>query len=689
MTFRRDIEGLRAVAVLAVVLFHAGYLGGGFVGVDVFFVVSGFLITRLLWTELAASGRVDLGAFYGRRARRLLPASILVVVATVLASRTWLSPLRARSVMHDAVSAALYVSNYRFAAQQTDYLASHVASPLQHYWSLGVEEQFYALWPLLLLAVAGRRSVRRRVVSASRAAVVLAWVGVLSFAGSLFLTDANQPWAFFSLPTRAWELVAGALVALAAERLRTLRPSVARALGWLGLAAIAWSVVRISAASAFPGTVALVPVLGAAAIIVAGCARSTRGVDLVLDRPFMQFVGSISYPWYLWHWPVLVIAPEVVGHQLSRWQNLALAVASGALAYVTMRGVERPIRFASIFATRPRRSLALGASLTAVGVLSALVAAGALPSTVGTGRAAALRPDLHAVVAARGRSGASTTTVPEAVAVLASAIRTRAVPSNLEPSLANAAGDKAEPFVDGCDNTYTDAVVHRCAYGDTASSTTIVLFGDSHAAQYFPPLHTIALLRHWRLVVLTKATCPPFQLTIFSPVLGRTFRECDAWRQAAFARIESEHPAVVVMGAARHYTDVYRFHVYGTEWIAGIRASVGRVRAMGVPVIVLGATPKPPFDVPDCLASHLSNASECTTPRGQAVDAAGLAAERTATIASGGSYFDVSRYVCTRTTCAAIVGNLLVYRDDNHLTTTFTSWLTPELATALDRVRKT
>jgi len=249
-TRRRDIQGLRAVAVLAVLLFHAGVAGvtGGFIGVDVFFVLSGFLISGALWRELAATGRVRLAAFWARRARRLLPSAALVGITTVVASALLLSPLRGRSVVRDALAAALYALNYRLAAQGTDYLSLDAApSPLQHYWSLGVEEQFYLGWPLLLLvaALAGRR---RRSARAPVLAAVVAVVGVVavaSFAVSLHLTDASQPFAFFSLPSRAWEFAVGAAVALAAGRLRGLRPGVAAVLGWCGLAGLGVGVVGL------------------------------------------------------------------------------------------------------------------------------------------------------------------------------------------------------------------------------------------------------------------------------------------------------------------------------------------------------------------------------------------------------------------------------------------------------------
>src|SRR5438477_5684980 len=285
--FQADIEGLRGVAILAVVLYHCGLLHGGFVGVDVFFVLSGFLITRLLWHEMRDTGSVSFASFYARRARRLLPASILVIVVTVILSVRWLAPLAAQSVLHDARAASLYVANYRFAAQRTNYLATSAPSPLQHYWSLGVEEQFYAVWPLLMLgafSLARRWNGGRSKANGPTIAKLLAVVGVVSFLWCWRLTSTSQPWAFFSLPTCAWELVVGALVGLGATRLRRLRASFAVWVGWIGVAAVAWSVVRFSSATAFPGVAAALPVFGTAAALVAGCAHPPRGPHVLLER---------------------------------------------------------------------------------------------------------------------------------------------------------------------------------------------------------------------------------------------------------------------------------------------------------------------------------------------------------------------------------------------------------------------
>ncbi len=690
--FRADIEGLRGVAVLVVVCYHAG-LGvtrGGYVGVDVFFVISGFLITRLLWNEVHETGRVSFAAFYGRRLRRLLPAAALVLAVTVVASAVALSPLQARDVVKDAQSAALYVANYRFAVLRTDYLAAQAPSPIQHYWSLAVEEQFYLLWPLLLMLGAAVLPRRLRTGARATLAVVLGALATASFVLSLYLTHASEPWAFFSLPTRAWELAAGAGVALAAPAIARVPRLPAALAGWVGIGAIAWAVTRFTASTPFPGTAALVPVAGAALVIAAGCAAPARGASVALASNPLQRAGRISYSWYLWHWPVLILVPAFVGHRFDLVENLALVALSAVLATATVAFVERPVRFARSLTSRPRRSLALGGALSVVTVVTIAIVGTMLAPLHGTKPAVALKPLGPGGAAAPQQNapslGARLTTAyaPLATAV-AQGATTRAVPSNLDPSLGSAHGDKALPFVDGCNATYSVTTPHTCAYAQTQSPTSVVLFGDSHASQWFPALDAMANSRNWRLVVLDKSTCPPLELSLFSPVLGRTYTECAQFRQSALERIRVEKPKLVILGVARHYSTDYHFSVYSAAWISGLATMVREIRALGPRVVVMGPTPKPNLpDVPDCLSAHLGDATACATPTNIAVNAFGTAAERDAVVGAGGSYVDVQPWVCTTSSCAVIVGNLLVYRDDNHLTTKYVSWLTPVFETAVD-----
>jgi len=683
--FRRDIEGLRAVAILAVVLYHAhvGVVPGGYVGVDVFFVISGYLITDHLFREVSGSGTVSFGSFYGRRIRRLLPASFLVIAATAVASAIILPPLLARSALKDGVACALYVGNYHFALLQTNYLtASAPPSPFQNYWSLGVEEQFYLVWPAILLFASMAWRTRRP--SRGAALGVLGAIAVASLAYCVWQTNASQPWAFFSLPTRAWELAVGGLIALAAPEIGRLRgrPLV----GWIGLGLVVWSVTTYTDTTAYPGTAALVPVLGAAAIIAAGSGeRNDHGPVQVLRTSPMQVMGRVSYSWYLWHWPMLILVPAALGHPLSLVENLGVATLSFVVATITFVAVERPIRTARWLSTPPRRSLSLGAALSLGAVGACVLSVLTLPGLTGSGRAPVAAAAVRQETRAQASPPVTSDPVLAELTAATTAIHTQVtrsiseqdVPANLEPTLAGAHTDEPPVFVDGCMDSYTDTSLLHCSFAATLATTTVVLFGDSHAAMWFPPVEHAADEYGWRLVTWTKATCPPFPVPIFSPVLGRTFTECDEWRTDVMQQLAAMHPALVILGVARHYTDIYNFTPYSDVWLSGLGQEVSAIRATGAQVMVMGPIPKPPFDVPGCLSAHLTDASACTVPLSTGIDSAGMAAERAVVERNGGTYVNTEPWLCTASSCAVIVDNLDVYRDDNHLTQTFADFLAP------------
>ncbi len=702
-SFRPDIEGLRAVAVLAVVLYHVGLTqaSGGYVGVDVFFVVSGFLITGLLWRELGQQGRLSFRSFYARRARRLVPASVLVIAATLVGSWLWLAPLTLRAAAQDGLASALYVANLRFAVQQTGYLESMgSASPFQHYWSLAVEEQFYLVWPVLLVLASG--AWRRGRPSVTTTAAALGGLVVVSFAGSLWLTDRSQPWAFFSLPTRAWELGVGALVALGVPVLRRVPATVGALVGWAGLALIGWSVTAFDATTAFPGVAALAPVAGTAAVVIAGVRRGGFGPARVLGWRPLQVIGRLSYSWYLWHWPLLVLGAAAAGRALRTWESLLLVGAAAGLSASTVVAVEAPVRFSPRLSVRPTLSLALAGALSVMAATGGLVAWRTVPPLHGGGEVAAAVPvtvppasDPAGPPGTRG--GATATTVdPQARAALAAMAQISAsiersvgpapVPSNLDPPLEEAHGDRARPFNDGCFNGFADSGLHRCIYGWEGARARVVLYGDSHATAWFPALEPVADARGWELFVPTKATCPPITAEVWSPNFGRSYRECDTWRAAVLDRIAAERPMLVILGMNRAYGPAYRLQEYGPEWLIGLADTVARVRSTGARVVVLGPTPHQGGDVPDCLSEHLDDDRACAPPVDRAVDAGGIPAERKAVVDAGGDYLDVTPFFCVPTGCPVIVGNLLVWRDQNHVTTSYAGWLAQVLGAQLDLI---
>jgi len=375
--FRPDVEGLRAIAVSLVVLFHAGvpFLSGGFVGVDVFFVLSGFLITGILMRERLASARTSFREFYARRARRILPAATLVLIVTVLASYRLLGFVRADDVAVDAQWTALFAANIWFGIENTQYENILTKpSPLQHYWSLGVEEQFYLVWPLVFALAAG---VARSANLRGRLTVVLVAITVASFVWSIIQTEQDAVWGFFSPLTRAWELGAGALLALvipmvAARRWR-LPPAGGAAISWAGIAGIAAGAILFTTDTPFPGAAAIVPVASTVAVVAAGSLVPGVGAGRVLRLAPFQWLGRRSYSTYLWHWPLLTIAAQRYGSTLPWPLTLVLIVATVVLAALTFRFLEDPVRRSSRLHARPALSLAVGAALVAAGFLVATI----------------------------------------------------------------------------------------------------------------------------------------------------------------------------------------------------------------------------------------------------------------------------------------------------------------------------
>ncbi|SPM28081.1 acyltransferase, partial [Mycobacterium terramassiliense] len=701
--FRPDIEGLRAVAVVAVVLFHADMpgIGGGFVGVDVFFVISGFLITGLLWREASGTGTVRLRRFYGARARRLLPASATVGVVTMIASVLLLPPLQSPLVIMDGIACALYVGNYWFIQQQVDYFAaSRAGSPFQHYWSLGVEEQFYLVWPALIIGTAWlirlvRRRTRAEATSSKRPyLMVLALVAAVSFALSLAITYVAPFVAFFSLPTRAWQLAAGGLVALTAGRWRRMAPRTAALSGWAGLVLILLACTQLGPATPYPGLAALLPVLGAALVIGAGCPAPSQGCGRALAVRPMRAIGRVSYSWYLWHWPVVVLAAPLLGHTLGLAGRLAAVLVSGGLAVLTLRFIENPLRFAAPIRRSALASLALGGAATVIAVTVGVALLASIPVPVGRGPAAAAL----SITATPPPPGSTINAYDAAVrqefaqvqAAVAASADLRAVPSNLTPPLAGAAAEYKTVFQNGCLRNLFEAGQPECATGDTASTTTVALLGDSHATMWSPAFQEVASQRHWRLETLGKGACTPMDLPIADTIRRAVSNAmCQQWRAQILARLQTEQPRLVVVSMYRGYGFGHSytpgFTSYDPVWNDGLARLVQQLRRAGAQVLVLGPIPSPRAAAPICLSSNLEDASACSSPRATAVNESGIAAESAATQAAGGQYADLTELFCAGGRCPVIVGNTLVYFDANHMTVEYAQALAPVIGALADR----
>ncbi|QTE28924.1 acyltransferase family protein [Pengzhenrongella sicca] len=645
--FRPDIEGLRAVAVALVVLYHARLPGltGGYVGVDVFFVISGFLITSHLSAELTRTGRVAFGRFYARRMRRILPASFVVLAATVVAAVVVMPPLRVPSMVKDAIATALYFPNVRFARQGTDYLAGDTPSPLQHYWSLGVEEQFYLLWPLLLVIVTllVRRSQRRLV-----AALGLIVAG--SFALNLVVMQFSTVWAFFLLPTRAWELGVGGLVALAIPWLRRRRVSRAPILGVVGLALVIGSAIAFDDTTTFPGFAAAVPVIGCALALAGGTQNDGIAGRMLRTAPF-QSLGRLSYSVYLWHWPLLILVESRLAGPLPLAGSLALAVLALPLAALTYRYVEDPVRHLPLLTAAPAaRTLLAGLAGSLVIVILAM----------GLGRWSAGQP-------------LATATPAPSTGLTAPPAFTPVVPTNMRPSLRGVAADQPIAYADRCQLESTASALRDCPYGDVTSDRVVALFGDSHATQWLPALDSLGKAQGFRVQLYAKSGCP-------SAEVAQTRAEddnCVTYRRLALAAIEADPPELVILSNAgqQFWADS---STAAAQWRAGLAATLEALPPSSAQLII-GTTPSFAVGAPTCLSIHLADAGVCGAARDLVVDPERLDDEQSIAAAHGAGYFPAVDYLCTTDRCETIEGDILLYRDEHHLTTVASVDLADEL----------
>jgi peptidoglycan/LPS O-acetylase OafA/YrhL len=620
--FRLDIQGLRAVAILLVVCFHAGVPGisGGFVGVDVFFVVSGYLITSMLVSEIETTRHISLVNFYAKRARRLLPASLLMTCVVLIACRFIYSPEEIIEFANTAFYSIFFSSNFWFINKASDYFAaSSSANPFLHTWTLGVEEQFYLVWPIFLsFSLFFARSSKSIVV-------VLASITLTSFAICLNLTFSDRPWAFYSCPARAWEFGLGGLASLLPHPRSSWESLLLPAAGWLGLTAVLASSIYLNEEMQFPGAIALVPVIGTVLLLIAGTTAGKWAPSVLLNTLPMQEMGKLSYSWYLWHWPVLVLAavknPDLtIGGRLL-WVTIALLIATAAYYLV-----EAPVRRSVFLRLRPIVSLGLAVALVA-GV-----------ATIGLG------------------------------------VRRIALKQNKAPELAairEAMSHETDYAVEQC--LYQEHAT-PCIYGKQNSPITIVLFGDSHAWQWFAPIEEISLNQGWRLVTYMKGSCPTAQIP------AETDPDCFQWRQQAVKQILDLKPSLVITSDSANYGIGNQ-----DDWERGHRETLQAISSANIRTLLILETPQLyKFDVPLCLsraaAFHRASASACGMRREDVYALKMHSVERSA--AAGLPFvtlLDLTKYFCEADFCPAIINNTIVYLDNNHISVDYARALTPVL----------
>ena len=668
--YRADLEALRGLAILLVVAYHAGVpaLAGGFVGVDVFFVLSGYFTARLLVQEYGATGSVNLLRFWGRRAMRLLPALLVVVVATLAAAWLIWAPIDRAGVADTARAVLSGRANDAFARNAVNYFGN-ANSPFLHMWSLGVELQVALFGPAFVFALAVLGGWRppvpgdeheHRLSSLVRGVPLgLVIVGALSLGIAIWSTSVNPSWAFFATPARAWEFVAGALLAIALPAGSSItEPDGTRGRGWwvqaVGLAVIIFAALHYDRSTPYPGTAAMLPVLGALAVIAGGIRG--RGVLTADDGPVraLGWFGQLSYSWYLWHWP-MVVAGAVLVPTIGVWGRLAWSAAALVPAWLTYHWVERPMRERG------------GESATRTRWLPAVALAACLILALGAG---AMRQAAQ-----------------------------RRVAQTDQRALAAARVDR---MAHDCWDREASRAVTTCVFGDPNGAATVALFGDSHAEHWLAAFDRLGRERGWRVVLLVKGGCAVADAPeLIDSRSTRWGRECASYRAAALRALIALDPDVAVLSSYDEYvtrgvgpsSDVAgEGRISPVAWERGLRSTYARLAGAGVPVVAIRGTPYPGFDVPACLsrrAARLPMANGCQYVRDEALHRSARAAQHAAVrdVSARGlpvAAIDMAGEVCSARECGVMRSGRVVFTDGNHLTASFTRLAAGAVSARLD-----
>jgi len=638
LRYQPAIQGLRAIAVLLVLAAHAGVpnLYGGLVGVDVFFVISGYLITGLLVTEITSTGKLNLLQFYARRLKRLLPALLLMLCGTAFAIAAFIPLPEHPAQASAAASAALWISNIHFILTEQSYFESTtLANAYLHTWSLGVEEQFYLLWPLLILLIYKANDNLRL--------PLLVCIALASFTWCLWLTHESPTLAFYLMPARIWQFSIGAIVWLVASQSPYRALPTGRLLLLTGLMAIVGAACWIDKSTRYPDWISLLPTLGAASCLLAlDQQASEKAPASVLGWGPLKYIGDISYSLYLWHWPVLVVGQHLL-LETTLYSQLLLLATSFILAHLSYRLVENPIRRHD--STRfPAKWQLLACAVAVV---------------------------LSNVELIKWHNSA-----------------TREIKAQPPSPYALARKDLPETYQLGCDEWYFSAQVKPCEFGDNTAPRLAVLWGDSIGAQWLPALKRALDLDagEWRITVLTKAACPIVDQPLFYERLGRLYTECSDWRASASEYIQLLNPELLIIGSSGSYALDSAQWAQGMQRILNEHVSTAQHKVLIAPTFSLGFNGITCLEQHDPATSSQPNATACTTAaENQSRAGAITGLSRAAQMTPATTLIDLNNEVCPDGLCRARMRGVFVYRDNEHLTATFAASLQANLREKLQQ----
>tara|TARA_R110000772_G_scaffold15931_14_gene45788 strand:+ start:4278 stop:6299 length:2022 start_codon:yes stop_codon:yes gene_type:complete len=634
--FRPDIQGMRALAILLVVGSHAGIPGfaGGYIGVDIFFVLSGYLISGLLIKEADSNHRIDFLQFYARRFKRLLPALLTVVLGTSLLAYYIYAPFEQSSQSQAAFTVPLWLSNVYFSFSDFDYFSTQSTGNLfLHTWSLAVEEQFYLIWPLLIFAfLLQKNSTLNEVVNRQHnLSIGLAFIFFVSLLICIYWSYMAPLLAFYLMPARAWQFALGGIIFLLADGKIALPKNIQTAkhytiMSYLGISMIAVTMLYLDGEQVYPGLNALLPTTGAALLLYSGLAPVSTLVNRVLSVSCLQKIGDLSYSWYLWHWPILLFGASLFPDS-GLTMKISLLAVSLILAQCTYILIESPLRHYRQFTLRPVMTVFLALFF------------------MGT-----------AVAAIKGWEIKSTN-----IAAQAEQSRFLQARSQL-PAI----------YAMGCDDWFSDARILACTFGDDNAERKAVLIGDSIGVQWFSGLAEPLVNAGWQFIVLTKSSCPIVDEEIFYARIGSIYEVCSIWRDEALKRISDIQPELVFIGSQSGY------NFSAEQWQNGTSRILSALTPVSKSVFIIRGTEKLPLDGPACLARQnwqpdlFSRFNDCVFEHEENTDDIMLSAISTAAADFKNAYIlDLNSLVCPQHKCRAELNGLVVFRDDQHLTNSF------------------